>query len=95
MSDFFTGSICLEDIPEEFKTKANNGKTYVNFAISKRKEASKFGETHTIYVSKPKDQRKDGEQPTFIGGAKAWSGSPQQSQGQTSATPKEDDQMPF
>lgn len=97
MSDFFLGSICLTDIPKEFITEGKNGKKYVNFAVSKRKEVSQFGETHTITVSKPKDQRKEGEGLTFIGGLKEWKGNGQQqsTSSQQSGSSNEDDQMPF
>ena len=97
MSDFLTGSICLTDIPKEFITEGKNGKKYVNFAVSKRKEVSQFGETHTITVSKPKDQRKEGEGLTFIGVLKEWKGNGQQSaiSSQQSGSSNEDDQMPF
>lgn len=97
MSDFLTGSICLTDIPKEFITEGKNGKKYVNFAVSKRKDVSQFGETHTITVSKPKDQRKEGEGLTFIGGLKEWKGNGQQSANtpqSNSATVTEDD-LPF
>lgn len=97
MNDFLTGSICLTDIPKEFITEGKNGKKYVNFAVSKRKETSQFGETHTITVSKPKDQRKEGEGLTFIGGLKEWKGngqsSPQQSAPQQSGDATDD--LPF
>lgn len=97
MSDFLTGSICLTDIPKEFITEGKNGKKYVNFAVSKRKEVSQFGETHTITVSKPKDQRKEGEGLTFIGGLKEWKGNGQQSSSptQTTSTSSAEDDLPF
>ena len=97
MSDFLTGSICLTDIPKEFITEGKNGKKYVNFAVSKRKEVSQFGETHTITVSKPKDQRKEGEGLTFIGGLKEWKVNGQQSSSpiQTTSTSAAEDDLPF
>jgi hypothetical protein len=98
MSDFLTGSICLTDIPKEFITEGKNGKKYVNFAVSKRKEVSQFGETHTITVSKPKDQRKEGEGLTFIGGLKEWKGNGQQQPSntqQTSSVAVTEDDLPF
>lgn len=98
MSDFLTGSICLTDIPKEFITEGKNGKKYVNFAVSKRKEVSQFGETHTITVSKPKDQRKEGEGLTFIGGLKEWKGNGQQpitNPAKLSSTTVTEDDLPF
>lgn len=96
MSDFLTGSICLTDIPKEFITEGKNGKKYVNFAVSKRKEVSQFGETHTITVSKPKDQRKEGEGLTFIGGLKEWKGNTGSgSNTQSNSSSSDDDGIPF
>lgn len=98
MSDFLTGSICLTDIPKEFIVEGKNGKKYVNFAVSKRKEVSQFGETHTITVSKPKDQRKEGEGLTFIGGLKEWNGNGQQQTApskQSNSTAVTEDDLPF
>lgn len=94
MSDFFTGSICLDDIPAEFKTKGKNGKTYVNYALSRRKKVSDFGETHTMYVSKPKDQRKEGEGAIFIGGAKEWN-QQQSAPSQSNSSSQAEDDLPF
>ena len=96
MSDFLTGSICLTDIPKEFITEGKNGKKYVNFAVSKRKEVSQFGETHTITVSKPKDQRKEGEGITFIGGLKEWKGNTNGvGSTQSASTTSSEDDLPF
>lgn len=97
MSDFLTGSICITDIPKEFITEGKNGKKYVNFAVSKRKEVSQFGETHTITVSKPKDQRKEGEGLTFIGGLKEWKGNGQQQSANTqqASSGNDADDLPF
>lgn len=97
MSDFLTGSICLTDIPKEFITNHTNGKQYVNIAIGSRKEKGKFGETHNIMVSVPKDQRKDGDKPFYIGNLKEWQGNNQPTPSQQGGTPPTDDggDMPF
>lgn len=96
MSNFLTGSICLTDIPKEFITEGKNGKKYVNFAVSKRKEVSQFGETHTITVSKPKDQRKEGEGLTFIGGLKECKGNTNGGGStQSASTTSSEDDLPF
>lgn len=70
--DFYSGSICLTDIPKELITNHANGKQYLNIAISSRKEKGRFGETHNVIASVPKDQRKDGDKPIYIGNLKEW-----------------------
>lgn len=70
--DFYTGSICLTDIPKELITNHANGKQYINIAISSRKEKGKFGETHNVIASILKDQRKEGDKPIYIGNLKEW-----------------------
>lgn len=51
---FIKGSICLEDIPEDEIFHAKNGKRYVNFTIAERRDLGKYGETHALYISRPK-----------------------------------------
>lgn len=48
--DFQSISICLEDIPNEHITTGNNGKTYVNLTVSKKKEVDKFGKDLSVVV---------------------------------------------
>lgn len=72
MSDLLLGSICLSDIPKELITTGKNGKKYLSIAVSERREEGQYGDTHNIIVSKPKDQRADGEKPIYIGNLKRW-----------------------
>lgn len=72
MSEFLYGSICLSKIPKELITKDKQGNSYLNIAISKRKEVSQYGDTHTIVASVKKEDRKDGEKPIYIGNLKEW-----------------------
>lgn len=93
-SDFYSGSICLTDIPKELITNHANGKQYLNIAISSRKEKGKFGETHNVIASVPKDQRKEGDKPIYIGNLKEWQENGSNGNAPQSASAPEND-MPF
>lgn len=67
-----TLNICLSDIPKEQISKPDNGKSYINVTVVKRKEADKFGNTHTIYISQNKEQREAKEPKTYIGSGKEY-----------------------
>lgn len=93
MSDFLYGSICLTDIPAEHITvSTKNGKKYLNIAVSKRKEKGKFGETHTVAVSVPKDKRKTNDETKYIGNLTEWEGN--NNKGGT-FQPQSNDDLPF
>lgn len=72
MSDFMYGSICLTDVPKELFKKVENGKVYLNIAVSRKKEVGQFGDTHTIIASVPKDKRKEGDKPIYCGSLKEY-----------------------
>lgn len=95
-NEFLTGSICLSDIPQHLITNHANGKKYVNIAIGSRREKGQYGETHNIIVSVPKDQRKEGDKPIYIGNLKEWQG---QQQGGNTPPPNtsqgNDSDLPF
>lgn len=64
-------SICLTDIPKEkITTSEKNGKKYLNIVVDKRKEVSKFGETHTVFISQSKEEREAKSDKKYIGGGK-------------------------
>ena len=45
-------SVCISDIPKsEFKESEKNGKKYLTLVVNERKEAGKYGETHTVALS--------------------------------------------
>jgi len=44
-------SICLEDIPAEWKKVSKNGKTYVNLEVIDLKEPNKWGKTVSVEVN--------------------------------------------
>jgi len=93
MSQFLYGSICLTDIPKELITKSEkNGKQYLNIAVSELKEKGKFGDTHLVTVSVPKEQRRADERTPIIGNLKTWDGNTVRHQGTIKQT---DDDLPF
>jgi hypothetical protein len=58
--------ICLSDIPEWSRKKANNGKVYAKFCLVERKEKDKFDNTHTVYMNTTKDQREAKEAKQLV-----------------------------
>ena len=67
-----TLSICLSDLPKEKIQTANNGKKYINLVVDKRKEAGKYGETHTLYVSQSKEERESKDDKKYVGSGKEY-----------------------
>lgn len=55
----YYGRICLDDIREEFVVKDSTGRRFVKVNINKRREPSKYGDTHYVKVWVPKAERKD------------------------------------
>ena len=43
-------SICIDDIPIQYKKQSKNGKTYINLKVQKKKETDKYGKTHYVEV---------------------------------------------
>jgi len=70
-------SICLSDLPKEkIILSSKNQKKYITLNLAKRKEVSKYGETHTLYVPKSKEER---ETPTvYVGSGKEFEPKPQE-----------------
>jgi hypothetical protein len=62
--------ICLSDIPEWSRKKANNGKVYAKFCIAERKEKDKYENTHTVYMNPTKEQREAKESKHYVGNGK-------------------------
>lgn len=63
-------SICLSDIPDYARKQANNGKWYCNLTIADRKEPDQYGNTHTVYVNKTKEQREANPDKVYVGNGK-------------------------
>ena len=62
--------ICLSDIPEWARKKANNGKVYAKFCIVDRKEPDKFENTKTVYMNPTKEQREAKQDKAYVGAGK-------------------------
>ena len=62
--------ICLSDIPEWARRKANNGKVYSKFCMVDRKEPDKFENTKTVYMNPTKEQREAKEAKSYVGAGK-------------------------
>jgi hypothetical protein len=62
--------ICLSDIPEWSRKKAQNGKFYAKFCIAERKEKDKYDNTHSVYCNPSKEQREANEAKTYVGSGK-------------------------
>lgn len=60
-------NICLSDLPKEKITTAVNGKKYVDLIVSERREPSKYGDTHTIYVPQSKEEQQSNAQRIYVG----------------------------
>jgi hypothetical protein len=70
MATFYTGSICLTDIPKEKITEAKNGKEYLNLTLWVNDTADKYGNIGSIQVSQTKEQRDAQEKKQYIGNFK-------------------------
>ena len=60
--------ICLSDLPKDWiKKSEKNGKSYIKLTVSKRKEADKYGNSHTVIVNtfKPEKQTAKSEDSPF------------------------------
>ena len=93
-----TLSICLSDLPKEKIQTANNGKKYINLVVDKRKEAGKYGETHTIYVSQSKEEREAKDDKKYVGSGKEYVYNGQQNTAQSSMSNEQqqsNDGLPF
>ena len=62
--------ICLSDIPEFARKKANNGKIYAKFCVAERKEKDKYDNTHSVYCNPSKEQREANEPKCYVGNGK-------------------------
>lgn len=87
-----TLSICLSDLPKEKIQTASNGKKYINLVVDKRKEAGKYGETHTLYVSQSKEERDAKEDKKYVGHGKEYVYNGQQNNTSQASTRNEQQQ---
>ena len=70
MATFYTGSICLSDIPKEKITEAKNGKKYLNVILWKNDTPDQYGNIGSIQVSQNKEEREANEKKQYIGNFK-------------------------
>ncbi|MHC1623302.1 MAG: hypothetical protein ACXQTR_01775 [Candidatus Methanospirareceae archaeon] len=58
-------SVCLDDIPAEYKKVSKNGKTYVNLELfANRNGENQYGKTHYITVNTWKPEKQNTDQTT-------------------------------
>ena len=88
-------SICLSDLPKEKITVGSNGKKYINLVVDKRREADKYGNTHTVYVNQTKDERAAKRDKIYVGNGKEYLFNQQLSQQPQSVQPETGDDLPF
>lgn len=87
-------NICLSDIQKDKITKANNGKSYASIIVDERREADKFGNTHTVYMNQTKEQRQARENKVYVGSGKEYVFENQTSKS-TPTVVKDGDDLPF
>ncbi len=99
MSDFISISICLSDIPKDRIKAANNGKKYINLAVSKMKEPDQYEQTHTVFISQSREEREAREDKIYVGKGKEINFTPTgatvQSVESMPAMSLEEDDLPF
>ena len=65
-------SVNLSAIDKKFVRKGKNGNSYLNLVIGRRKEVSEYGETHTVAISKTKEERELDDTVIYVGGGKGY-----------------------
>lgn len=71
MAELINISVCLSDIPKDrIKRADSNGKCYANICVAARREADKYGNTHTVYMQQTKEERNAKADRIFIGQGK-------------------------
>lgn len=59
--------ICLSDIPKDRIKEGTNGKKYVKLTLSEMRQADRWGNTHTLYVTQTKDEREAKAEKQWVG----------------------------
>jgi hypothetical protein len=67
-----TISLCLSDIPKEKIKQAANGKKYINLILYELRETGMYGATHTLTVSKTKEEREANAETLYVGRGKQY-----------------------
>lgn len=102
MADLIYGSICLSAVPKELfkKVRCKDGqeRVYLNIKVVRRKEVSRFGDTHFVSCAPRQEEQVDGVN-YICGDMKEYVPQQQQravSQEDIAAAPKaSDDDLPF
>lgn len=97
-------SIDLTKIDKSRIVEGKNGQKYYNITVDQRKEADKFGNTHTVYQTPTKEEREAKKDKVYIGSGKEFifnnqqQAAPQQQpteQREWKGGPDIDDSLPF
>lgn len=88
-------SICLSDLPKDKIITALNGKRYIDLILAKRQNEGKYGETHTLSVSKTKEERAAKTPAYYVGSGKEYDFGGQNASGQVSQHAVNHDDLPF
>lgn len=70
MSQNLYGSICLSDIPKQYITTGKNGKKYIAINVWENREPDRFGNSHSIQVAVPVEDRQRDHQKYYLGNLK-------------------------
>ena len=65
-------SVDLSKVDKKFIRTGKNGHSYLNLMVSKRKEVSEYGETHTVAISKSEAERQLDNSTVYVGGGKGY-----------------------
>lgn len=60
-------SICVSDLPKDKIKTAVNGKKYIDLCLVERREVSKYGDTHAIYLPQSREERERGDLKQYVG----------------------------
>ena len=85
--------INLSKIPKDMMRQADNGDWWVSLNVGELKTKDEHGNDHYVSVYVPKEQRREGDKPLFVGrGALRDGNSPRENSPRTS---KNTDGLPF
>lgn len=90
MSNIINASIDLSKIDKSLIVKGRNGAEYVNIAIYHNEEPDRYGNTHAIKQSAPRELRKPGLKTPYLGNGKTY-----ESTSRPNNKVDDDDDIPF
>lgn len=65
-------SVDLSKVDKKFIRTGKNGHSYLNLVVSKRKEVSEYGESHSVAISKSEAERQLDNSTVYVGGGKGY-----------------------